>query len=54
MTDPFDEDRNFETWPYKNDHTHVFLYHQKAFEWIKKEFGFKNLTINQRLITFES
>lgn len=53
MTDPFDEERDFETWSYKNDHTHVFLYHQKAFEWIKNEFEFKNLTINKRLITFE-
>ena len=53
MTDPFDEIRDFETWSYKNDHTHVFLYHQKAFEWVKNEFGFKNLTVNNRLITFE-
>jgi hypothetical protein len=54
MTDMFDENRDFGTWFYKTDPTHVFLYHPKAFEWIKDHFGFKNLVINGRVITLKS
>lgn len=50
MTELFDEEKNFATWYYKNDPTHVFLYHKQAFEWIKQEFGFKNVVIDKRLI----
>jgi SAM-dependent methyltransferase len=50
MTDMFDENRDFATWYYKTDPTHVFLYHPKAFEWIKEEFGFKDVRIEGRLI----
>lgn len=54
MTDMFDENRDFGTWYYKTDPTHVFLYHPKAFEWIAKVFGFKNVGINGRVITLEA
>lgn len=54
MTDMFDENRQFGTWFYKTDPTHVFLYHSKAFEWIKDNFGFKNVTIDGRVITLKS
>jgi hypothetical protein len=50
MTDMFDENRDFATWYYKTDPTHVFLYHKNAFRWIQKEFGFSQLTIDKRLI----
>lgn len=50
MTELFNVERYFATWYYKNDPTHVFLYHNQAFEWIKQEFGFKNLAIDKRLI----
>ena len=50
MTDRFDPDRDFRTWFYKTDPTHVFLYHAKAFEYIRQEFGFKTLTIQGRLV----
>lgn len=50
MTELFNEANDFATWYYKNDPTHVFLYHKQAFEWIKQEFGFKNVVINKRLI----
>jgi len=50
MTDRFDPDRDFGTWFYKTDPTHVFLYHAKAFEYIRQEFGFKTLTIQGRLV----
>ena len=51
MTDRFDPDRDFGTWFYKTDPTHVFLYHAKAFEYIRQEFGFKELIIQGRLVT---
>lgn len=50
MTDRFDPVRDFGTWFYKTDPTHVFLYHEKAFEFIKEEFGFKELIIDKRLV----
>ena len=53
MTEMFDENRDFESWYYKTDPTHVFLYHAKAFEWIKENFGFKNVIIDKRLIILE-
>lgn len=50
MTDRFKPERDFANWFYKTDPTHVFLYHEKAFEWIQKEFGFKTISIYKRLI----
>lgn len=51
MTDRFDPDRDFGSWFYKTDPTHVFLYHDNAFEYIRSEFGFKTLIIEGRLVT---
>ena len=34
---------DFSTWWYKNDLTHVFIFQEKTFEWIKKELGFVDL-----------
>lgn len=50
MTDRFDPNRDFGTWFYKTDHTHVFLYHAKAFEWIMNEFGFSSLEIEGKVV----
>ena len=49
MTELYDESA-FSSWYYKNDPTHVFFYTQKTFQWIKKEFGFKSLSIEKRLV----
>jgi len=54
MTEMFDENRDFATWYYKTDPTHIFLYHPKAFEWIKDNFDFKKVTIDKRVIILES
>lgn len=54
MTELFDENRDFASWYYKTDPTHVFLYHAKAFDWIKENIGFKKITIDKRLIILES
>jgi SAM-dependent methyltransferase len=53
MTDMFDAKKNFDTWYYKNDHTHVFFYHEKTIAWIAKKIGFSNFHIEGRLIVFE-
>jgi hypothetical protein len=53
MTDMFNETKNFDTWYYKNDHTHVFFYHEKTIAWIAEKIGFSNFHIEGRLIVFE-
>jgi hypothetical protein len=50
MTELWKNDQDFSSWYYKNDHTHVFLYHPDAFEWVKQEFGFKNVQIDKRVV----
>ncbi|MFA8435344.1 MAG: class I SAM-dependent methyltransferase [Marinifilaceae bacterium] len=52
MTDIYDESIDFEKWYYKNDPTHVFLYHRKTIQWIKEEYGFSDVTIEGRMIIF--
>lgn len=49
MTDRFDENRDFGSWYYKTDPTHVFLYHENAFEWIQRKFGFTSLEVINRV-----
>ena len=52
MTTVYNEETDFNTWYYKNDLTHVFFYQRKTFEWIKKEFGFFHMDIDNNLIIF--
>lgn len=52
-TDLFSESKNFDSWGYKNDPTHVFFYHQKSIIWIQKNIGFTSVKIDGRLIVFE-
>ncbi len=52
MTDIYDDTIDFHKWYYKNDRTHVFIYHNKTLQWIKDEFGFLGVTIKGRLITY--
>ena len=53
QTDLFSEAKNFDSWGYKNDPTHVFLYHHKSILWIRKNIGFTSVKIDGRLIVFE-
>lgn len=46
-----DEDY-FKDWWYNNDPTHVFFYTPKTLEFIAKAFGFKQVLIEPKLITF--
>ncbi|MCD6432929.1 MAG: methyltransferase domain-containing protein [Sulfurimonas sp.] len=52
MTEVYDDSIDFASWYYKNDPTHVFFYHKDTFEWIKNEFGFLDVSVEGRLITF--
>jgi SAM-dependent methyltransferase len=52
MTDIYDNKTNFGNWYYKNDPTHVFIYQETTFKWIRKHFEFTDYKINNRLITF--
>ena len=54
MTELYNEGIDFARWYYKNDPTHVFFYSQETFDWIKKEFGFSDVRVDKRLITFEN
>jgi SAM-dependent methyltransferase len=54
MTFPFEDSINFNSWYYKNDLTHVFIYQKLTFEWIRNHFGFSGLDINDRLIIFHN
>ncbi len=54
MTHIYSPEIDFEKWYYKNDFTHVFFYQKKTFEWIKNQFGFSDVTIENRLITFSN
>ncbi len=53
MTCLYHDGINFDAWNYKNDLTHVFIYQAETTHWIKKNFGFSDVTIDNRLITFE-
>lgn len=52
MTEIYSEGMDFESWNYKNDRTHVFFYHKKALEWIKFNYGFSHLIIENNLIIY--
>ncbi len=52
MTDIYDHTIDFARWYYKNDPTHVFIYQRETLEMIRKEFGFPELAVEGRLVTF--
>lgn len=52
MTSIYEENINFKTWNYKDDHTHVIIYQKETLQWIKEELGFSTMTIEDRLIIF--
>lgn len=50
MTNMLTKPERFLNWYYRRDPTHVFFYTPETFWYIQEEFGFDNLTIDQRLI----
>ena len=53
MTHLYDDTIDFDRWYYKNDFTHVFIYTATTIDWVAKNCGFDNYTINNRLIIFD-
>lgn len=53
LTALYDQDIDFEKWYYKNDPTHVFFYHCRALHWIKQEYNFTDLEMEDRIIRFK-
>ena len=53
MTGIYRKNIDFSKWWYKNDLTHVFIYKEETFQWIKEELGFNNLEIKENLIKFK-
>jgi len=52
MTDLLPKKEKFQKWYYKNDPTHVIFYSQKNINWIKENFDFTQVIIDNRLIVF--
>lgn len=52
MTEIYQEGIDFHCWNYKNDHTHVFIYHRNTLNYIARRFGFLKPTIKGRLVIF--
>jgi 2-polyprenyl-3-methyl-5-hydroxy-6-metoxy-1,4-benzoquinol methylase len=48
----FEEGIDFDTWYYKNDPSHVFIYQAETMLWIKNNYLLKDVKINKRVITF--
>ncbi|MDD2478595.1 MAG: class I SAM-dependent methyltransferase [Victivallaceae bacterium] len=53
-TELYSDDIDFDSWYYKNDITHVFFYHRKTLEWIKRTYEFSNLEIKKDIIIFKT
>ncbi|MDW7667941.1 MAG: class I SAM-dependent methyltransferase [Bacillota bacterium] len=49
-TEIYSDDIDFKNWYYKDDHTHVFFYHEKAFKWMVENIGYKSYSIVDRVI----
>ena len=52
MTSLFSESTDFESWYYKNDPTHVFLYRKETLDFLVKTCNFGDVKIRERLIVF--
>jgi len=52
MTELYHEGVDFHRWNYKNDPTHVFMYHRNTISYIAEKYGFKIPEINARLVVF--
>ncbi len=51
-TDIYTDDIDFHAWYYKGDETHVFFYHPDTLRWMKDEFGFRAMEMDDRHISF--
>ncbi len=53
MTLIYEDNIDFTTWYYRKDPTHVFIYRKQTFDYICKEFGFRECTVENRLIVLK-
>jgi len=54
MTELYHEGIDFHRWNYKNDPTHVFMYHRNTISYIADKYGFTGFSMNGRLIQFSA
>lgn len=54
MTELYHEGIDFHRWNYKNDPTHVFIYHRNTISYIADKYNFNKPDIAGRLIVFSS
>ncbi|MCX4186834.1 methyltransferase domain-containing protein [Methylophaga sp. OBS4] len=52
MTELYHEGIDFHRWNYKNDPTHVFIYHRNTMSYIARRYGFRKPQISGRLVIF--
>jgi hypothetical protein len=50
----YDDAIDFESWHYRLDVTHVFIYRKKTMEYIAEQFDLELLFITDRIIIFKS
>lgn len=50
MTDMLKDQVDLSSWYYVNDPTHVFLYKEETFLWIKEHLGYSHVDFDERLI----
>lgn len=48
----FEEGIDFDTWYYKNDPSHVFIYQAETMHWIKNNYLLQDVKIEDRVISF--
>lgn len=54
MTHLYENQRPFESWYYRKDETHVFIYTAQTFEYIAQQYDFEILKISERFIVLKS
>ena len=54
MTHLYEGKVPFESWYYRKDETHVFIYTRQTFEYIAKQYDFTILVLEERFIVLES
>jgi len=54
MTHLYQDQVPFESWYYRKDETHVFIYTPQTFEYIAQRYHFNILTLTERFIVLES
>ncbi len=54
MTELYHQGIDFHAWNYKNDPTHVFIYHRNTISYIADDYGFSSFSIGGRFIQFSA